>query len=125
MLEFQHQQTPTLHCEQVIENNFLLLKFDFSTNCSKIEIRKIKGRNNRLLYLKNKIYVEFFNIDKETREKILKEKNIGKEVELLGDSLVVEVDLDLSNKEQKEEMLKIFEKYKDNIPSFTNIEGQI
>lgn len=78
-----------------------------------------------MLYLKNKIYVEFFNIDKETREKILKEKNIGKEVELLGDSLVVEVDLDLSNKEQKEEMLKIFEKYKDNIPSFTNIEGQI
>lgn len=78
-----------------------------------------------MLYLKNNIYVEFFNIDRDTRNRILKEKIIGKEVELLGDSLVVEVDLDLSNKEQKEEMLKIFEKYKDNIPSFTNIEGQV
>lgn len=78
-----------------------------------------------MLYLKNKIYVEFFNIDRDTRNRILNEDIIGKEVELLGDSLVVEVDLDLSNKEQKEEMLKIFEKYKDNIPSFTNIEGQV
>lgn len=78
-----------------------------------------------MLYLKNNIYVEFFNIDRETRNRILNEEIIGKEVELLGDSLVVEVDLDLSNKEQKEGMLKIFEKYKDNIPSFTNIEGQI
>lgn len=78
-----------------------------------------------MLYLKNNIYVEFFNIDRDTRNRILKEGIIGKEVELLGDSLVVEVDLDLSNKEQKEEMLKIFEKYKDNIPSFTNIEGQV
>lgn len=78
-----------------------------------------------MLYLKNNIYVEFFNIDRETRNRILNEEIIGKEVELLGDSLVVEVDLDLSNKEQKEGMLKIFEKYKDNIPSFTNIERQI
>lgn len=77
-----------------------------------------------MLYFKNEIYLEFFNIDDDIRKSILNEDIVQKEIELLGDSLVVEVDVDLSNKQEKEKLLILFEKYKDNIPSFTNIEGE-
>lgn len=77
-----------------------------------------------MLYFKNEIYLEFFNIDDDIRKSILNEDIVQKEIELLGDSLVVEVDVDLSNKQEKEKLLALFEKYKDNIPSFTNIEGE-
>lgn len=63
------------------------------------------------------VYLEFFNVESEEEKlKILNEELIKKEIIDDEESLVVELDLNLE--EKSKELLELFEKYKDNIPSF-------
>lgn len=66
---------------------------------------------------KKSVYLEFFNVKSEEEKlKILNEELIKKEIVDDEESLVVELDLNLE--EKSKELLELFEKYKDNIPSF-------
>lgn len=66
---------------------------------------------------KKSVYLEFFNVESEEEKiQILNEELIKKEIIDDEESLVVELDLNLE--EKSKELLELFEKYKDNIPSF-------
>lgn len=66
---------------------------------------------------KKTVYLEFFNVESEEEKiQILNEELIKKEIIDDEESLVVELDLNLE--EKSKELLELFEKYKDNIPSF-------